>query len=143
MEFELSLLPWDRVRNHFLSTSALTSAVEHLSSRVPRPLEFARWWCGASRRAPLPLHSLRTQPMGTWAPVDDVWQPCSRPACRVADVWFSSPLGTESAVVYSALRRECQACQVPGARRPKILQLQKSGDKTGSLLVSLGKQSSL
>lgn len=86
---------------------------------------------GASRRAPF-LHSLRTP--ASWAPGRPwtmyVSRLARRPACRVADVWFSSPLGTESAVVYSALKTGMPRCRwslEPDV--PKILQLQKSGDK--------------
>lgn len=74
--------------------------------------------------------------MGTWAPVDDVWQPCSPPRLSSSRCLVFQSLGNRKCCsIFSTEDGNAKMSVVPGARRPKILQLQKSGDKTGSLLV--------
>lgn len=74
--------------------------------------------------------------MGTWAPVDDVRQPCSPPRLSSSRCLVFQSLGNRKCCsIFSTEDGDAKMSVVPGARRPKILQLQKSGDKTGSLLV--------
>lgn len=134
---------WNRIRNHFLSTNGLT----HQSS-ISRAQSQDHWSLpaggGSQQESALPLHHLGHQLVGTWASVDNVWQPGSPPHLSSSRCLIPNPLENRKCCgIFSTKDWNAKMSVVPRVRRSKILQLQKRGDKNRKLSRRLGKQSPL